>query len=102
MHPSTFLLFLTGAVLLAATAAVIYGYRFRLPPDPRQADDGAETDVTGELNERLFTPPRLTESIGSATEFQSAQTGGTALTSARRRRRPANASVAIRDDRRSR
>ena len=66
MHPSTFILFLTGVVLVAgvAAAAFVYGYRFRLPPDPRVADDGAETDVTGELNERLFTPPLLTRSTG--------------------------------------
>ena len=70
MHPSTFILFLTGAVLLSAgaAAAFIYGYWFRPLPDPRLADDGAETDVTGELNEQLFTPPLLTRSPAPAGE----------------------------------
>ena len=70
MHPSTFILFLTGAVLLAAAAAAafIYGYRFRPLADPRRADDGAATYVTGELNEQLFTPPLLTHSTGPAGE----------------------------------
>ncbi|WP_345762383.1 hypothetical protein [Diaminobutyricibacter sp. McL0608] len=62
MQPSTFILFLTGAVLLSAgaAAAFIHGYRFRTLPDPRLGDDGAERDITGELNEQLFTPPLLT------------------------------------------